>query len=358
MRLDLQPLYQALEVVTRDSTSQGPEDSFQRPLELSAYRLVIAKKRGYIGHCQAYANAHSQSLKRTDETAGKVYVNKSHLTRFRPLGLGAVPANKTFVSFVNSAMAQTSMRLPMNRTQKLTSSDVDGNRIYNEILLNLPAEESGVIFPKLEFLRLKPHHLLHEVGDSLKSAYFCNTGIVSILSVFPDGEFVEVGLVGKEGFVGLPLIAGFQSASSRAVVQVETTVFRIEASALTTIMEQCPTLKRRLDQFSQMASVQVTQIAACNRLHGVDERLGRWLLMCAERVGPTELPLTQELLAQMLGTRRSSVTVAAGKLQKAGLIRYSRGTLDILDRHKLEGTACECYRLMQGQIQIWQQAAR
>jgi CRP-like cAMP-binding protein len=255
-------------------------------------------------------------------------------------------------------MAQTSIRLPINRSQKLASSDLDGNRIHNEILLDLPPEESGVIFPKLELLRLKPHHLLHEVGDSLKSAYFCNTGIVSILSVFPDGEFVEVGLVGKEGFVGLPLIAGFHSAACRAVVQVESTVFRIEASALTGIMEWCPTLRRRLDQFAQMSSVQVTQIAACNRLHGVDQRLGRWLLMCAERVGPTALPLTQELLAQMLGTRRSSVTVAAGKLQKDGVIRYSRGTMDILDRRKLEETACDCYRLMRQQIQMWQQSAR
>jgi CRP-like cAMP-binding protein len=255
-------------------------------------------------------------------------------------------------------MAQTPTRLPIYRPAKLISPDVDGNRVQNEILLSLPSEESGVIFSKLEFLRLKPHHLLHEVGDSLKSAYFCNTGIVSILNVFSDGEFVEVGLVGQEGFVGLPLIAGFPSAASRAVVQVESTVFRIEASALITLMERCPTLKRKLDQFSQMATVQVTQIAACNRLHGVDQRLGRWLLMCADRVGPTRLPLTQELLAQMLGTRRSSVTVAAGALQKAGLIRYSRGNLDILDRRKLEDSACECYRLMQRQITYWQESSR
>lgn len=206
---------------------------------------------------------------------------------------------------------------------------------------------------QVEFVRLKSRQLLHEVGDTLKSAYFCDEGMISILTVFPDGIGVEVGLVGKEGFVGLPLIAGFRSTSTRAVVQMEAKAFRIGARALAEVITECPNLSERLHQFSQMSGMEVTHIAACNRLHEVEERLARWLLMCADRVGTTALPLTQELLAQMLGTRRSSVTIAAGVLQKAGLISYSRGNLNIRDRAQLEEAACICYKLMRDQTLKW-----
>lgn len=209
------------------------------------------------------------------------------------------------------------------------------------------------MFREVEFVRLKGRQLLHEVGDTLKSAYFCNEGMISILSVFPDGTGVEVGLVGKEGFVGLPLIAGFRSAATRAVVQMEATAFRLDARALENLITQCPRLEDKLQQFSQIAGMEVTHIASCNRLHEVEERLARWLLMCADRVGTTALPLTQELLAQMLGTRRSSVTIAAGVLQKAGLISYSRGNLNIDNRFQLEEAACICYKLMREQTLKW-----
>jgi CRP-like cAMP-binding protein len=229
----------------------------------------------------------------------------------------------------------------------------NGNDIHNEILLGLPAKECELLYPKLEFMRLKTHHVLHEPGDSLKSAYFCNSGLVSILSVLPDGKSVEVGLVGKEGFIGLPLVAGFRTAPTRAVVQIEGSVFRVDGETLRGLLRQCPALERRLQQFSQIMAMQVTQIAACNRLHEVNERLPRWLLMSADRVGSDSLPLTHELLAQMLGTRRSSVTLAVGMLQKAGLIAHGRGDVKIIDRQKLEEAACECYGIMLGQIEEW-----
>jgi CRP-like cAMP-binding protein len=235
--------------------------------------------------------------------------------------------------------------------------DGDGNNIHNEILLSLPPRESELLFPKLEFVRLSVHHTLHEPGDTLKSAWFCNSGLISILSVFPDGKSVEVGLVGKEGFVGLPLVAGFRTAPTRAIAQIEASAFRVDSDPLVELLRECPKLERQLQQFSQIMAMQVTQIAACNRLHEVNERLARWLLMSADRVGSNSVPLTQEFLAQMLGTRRSSVSVAAGMLEKAGLITHSRGDVKIIERGKLEDAACECYELMNTQMKEWRAEA-
>jgi CRP-like cAMP-binding protein len=247
-----------------------------------------------------------------------------------------------------------STRLPATVSlQKSAHADGDGNTIHNAILLALSHQEFETLLPKLEFVRLTRGQVLHEVGDTLRSAYFCNSGMVSILSVFPDGKSVEVGLIGTEGFVGLPLVAGFRQAATRAVVQVEGTAFRIDADALAEMLEQFTKLDRQLQQFSQIMTMELTLIAACNGLHQIEERLARWLLMCADRVGSSSLPLTQELLAQMLGARRASVTVAAGILQKAGLIAYTRGRVSIADREKLEQAACECYGLMRRQLKLW-----
>ncbi|MGA8429986.1 MAG: Crp/Fnr family transcriptional regulator [Candidatus Sulfotelmatobacter sp.] len=232
-------------------------------------------------------------------------------------------------------------------------NDGDGNNIHNEILLNLPQKEREALFPKLEFVRLQVNQVLHEPGDTLKSAYFCDSGLISILSVFPDGKCVEVGLIGKEGLVGLPLIAGFRTAATRAIVQIEATAFRVDGATLMAILRDHLILDRRLQQVAQIMAMELTQVAACNRLHEVDERLARWLLMSADRIGSNALPLTHELLAQMLGTRRASVTVSAGILQRAGLIAHTRGDVRIVDRPGLEKAACECYGIMQQQIKEW-----
>jgi CRP-like cAMP-binding protein len=236
----------------------------------------------------------------------------------------------------------------------IPKNDGDGNPIHNELLLNLPRDERQATLPSLEFVRLKLHQVLHEAGDTLKSAYFCNSGMFSVLSVMPDGKSVEVGLIGKEGFTGMPLIAGFHTSHTRTVVQGDGTAFRIDAQSLRTLLPRCPGLQKQLQRYAQLLGVQVTQVAACNRLHDVDERLARWLLMTQDRVGFNELPLTQEFMAQMLGTRRSSVTVSAGVLQKAGLISYTRGKVTILDRRLLEQASCDCYSQMQRQIKEWQ----
>ncbi len=233
-------------------------------------------------------------------------------------------------------------------------TDGDGNPLENQILLALPRPEYEAILPKLEFVRLKLHQVIHEAGETLRSAYFCNSGMFSVLNVMSDGKSVEVGLIGKEGFSGTPLIAGFRTSHTRTVVQAEATAYRIDADTLRALLAKSPKLERQLSRFVQFMGVQVTQVAACNRLHEVNERLARWLLMTQDRVGSEHLPLTQEFLAQMLGTRRSSVTVSAGALQKAGMISYTRGNVTILNRHQLEEAACECYELLARQVKEWQ----
>jgi CRP-like cAMP-binding protein len=255
-------------------------------------------------------------------------------------------------------MRRKTVGAPSRRGQELLHSDGDGNRIHNEILLSLSADESRLVFPKLELVRLRPRQVLHEVGDTLKSAYFCNSGLISILTSFPNGKSIEIALVGTEGFVGLPLVAGFQSAATRAIVQLQGTAFRIDASTLDPLLRQCTGLERRLQQFSQMKAAQISQIAACNLLHEVKERLARWLLMCHDRIGSDTMALTQELLAEMLGTRRSSVTMAAGQLQRAGFIAYGRGEIRIQNRTRLVSAACECYGAMRRQARVWRNEAR
>jgi len=164
--------------------------------------------------------------------------------------------------------------------------------------------------------------------------------------------------VGKEGFVGLPLLVGFNTACTRAVAQIEATAFRVNGETLMVFLPRSSELQQRLRQYSQISAMQITQIAACNRLHEVHERLARWLLMCSDRVGSNNLPLTQEFLGQMLGTRRSSVTVAAGFLQEAGIITTARGDVKIINREKLEDVACECYEIMQLQAAEWRNGSK
>jgi len=244
---------------------------------------------------------------------------------------------------------------PRVRTKSDTqaSPTVDGEVVLNDILLSLPARERDLIFPHLMFMDLPTHVVLHEPGDPIKFGYFLNTGLASVLTVLAEGKSVEVGLTGKEGFVGLPLIIGFTTSPTRTVIQIKATGFRINGKNLTHVIRQTPSLTNLLQRYVQILGMQGTQVAACNRLHEVDERLARWLLMCQDRIGSNFVPLTQEFLAHMLGTRRASVTVAAGILQKAGLITYQRGHVNIVDRPRLEAACCECYGMMHQQNERW-----
>jgi CRP-like cAMP-binding protein len=234
-----------------------------------------------------------------------------------------------------------------------TISGMDGQQMHNEILLGLPRVESAVLFPFLEYVPMPTHHVLHEAGNPITHGYFVNDGLASVLNVMKDGKSVEVGLAGKEGFIGLPLIVGLSTSPTRVVAQVAGSAFRIRASDLKKALRQCPKLQQDLNRFAQTMAMQATQVAACNRLHEVDERLARWLLMSQDRLGGDRVPLTQEFLAHMLGTRRASVTVAAGILQKAGLIQYTRGAVNVVKRAELEDTSCECYQSMVVQSGNW-----
>ncbi len=240
------------------------------------------------------------------------------------------------------------------KTSKPRGYEADGKQVQNKILLDLPGEECGVLFSKLKFVSLPVSTVLNEAGQPIKFVYFMNGGLASILTTAGNGKTVEVGLCGKEGFVGLPLAAGFSSSPTKIFVQVGGNGFRVNAKDFAAVLRKCPQLGGALQRFALELALQSSQVAACNRLHEVDERLARWLLMSQDRLGGDIVPLTQEFLSHMLGTRRASVTVAAGILQKAGLITYVRGAIKIENRAKLEEASCECYRIMVEQIKKWQ----
>lgn len=221
--------------------------------------------------------------------------------------------------------------------------DALNRRVENKILLAIPDDEFRTIRPHLESMELESHRVLHEAHEVLQDVYFPNDGLLSLVVVLADGKTVEAGIVGKEGLVGIPAIAGLSRSPLREVVQIAGDGLRIPATTLRGLLATAPELHRELERFSVVLGLQVAQTAACNRLHEVEKRLARWLLMAQDRVGSELLPITHDFLATMLGTDRPSVSLAAGVLQKAGMIEYSRGSVKILNRAELEKAACECY---------------
>src|SRR5580692_12220654 len=226
-------------------------------------------------------------------------------------------------------------------------SDAAGKAVNNVILLSLPDEEYSLLRPHLEPADLPQYEILHEPGEKIDFAYFLNDGMASLVALSRDGRSVEVGIVGKEGMVGMSLTAGLNREIFRAIMQMAGSGMRIRAEVFQDILLSAPALRSKLGHFGLMHGMQVAQLAACNRLHGIDQRLARWLLMCQDRFDSQLLPLTHDFLAQMLGTGRPSVSLAAGVLENAGLIENLRGTVKILNRKSLEAVACECYGVIQ-----------
>jgi CRP-like cAMP-binding protein len=221
-----------------------------------------------------------------------------------------------------------------------------GKPVSNKILLSISDSDFNSLRPHLEYVRLPNHLVLHETGDRLEFAYFLNRGLVSLVVVMKDGKTAEAGVVGNEGFTGTAAAVGLRRGPLRAVVQVTGDGFRIKVGALQNALESSPNLQMMLNRYAAIRSMQVAQTAACNRLHDIKQRLARWLLMTQDRVDSGALPITHDFLATMLGTDRPTVSLAAGVLQKKGIIEYTRGAVKILNRKKLEESACECYAVI------------
>jgi CRP-like cAMP-binding protein len=219
----------------------------------------------------------------------------------------------------------------------------------NKILAALPGKEYDRLLPHLTPVSLPQGKTLYEMEDRIRYVYFVNTGVVSLVTHLKEGAGVEVGLTGNEGMVGIPIALGDDVSPNQAIIQIADGAMRMGADALREELKGGGLLQTLLLRYALALLKQVSQSAACNRSHHVAERLARWLLSCHDRVEGDELRLTQEFIAEMLGTRRAGVSEAAGILQGAGLIRYSRGHITVTDREGLEEFACECYGVVKAE---------
>jgi len=224
------------------------------------------------------------------------------------------------------------------------------NPAENLLLGSLPSIERERLLSHLEPLTFSLGQIVYEPGERIEYCYFPTTSVVSLLYTTEDGTTAEMGLVGNEGVLGVALFLGGESTCSRALIPVAGEAFRLPAKLLREEFGHAGQLQHLLLRYTQALITQISQTAVCNRLHSVEQRLCRWLLLCHDRKKRSELLMTQELIANMLGGRRESVTVAAGRLQDAGLIHYCRGHIRILDRDGLESNVCECYRIVEDEF--------
>jgi len=223
-------------------------------------------------------------------------------------------------------------------------------QVGNYLLSRLPAEEYGRLLPSLQPVTLSQGEVLYESRGRLDFVYFPTTSVISLLYTMENGSIAEMGLVGNDGVVGVALFLGGDTTPNRAVVQIAGHVLRMSAKVLREEFARRGPFQYWLLRYTQALITQISQTAVCNRLHSVEQRLSRWLLLIHDRTNSEELPMTQEFIANMLGGRRESVTVAAGRLQGSGLIHYSRGQIRILDRKGLEAHVCECYQIVQAEL--------
>ena len=217
----------------------------------------------------------------------------------------------------------------------------------NGLLRALPADEYARLLPLLEPVELGARHVIWQAEAPIRSVYFPRSCVLSLLTPVEHEDPVESATVGREGMAGTPVVLGARTTTVQAIAQVAGEAVRMDAERFVAwLREEDGVLFPLLLRYAQALQEQTAQSVACNRRHGIDERCARWLLMTRDRVGADQFSLTHDFLAFMLGVRRASVTVAAGMLQQAGLIRYSRGKVEILDRERLELASCECYGLI------------
>lgn len=216
----------------------------------------------------------------------------------------------------------------------------------NHLLAALSPVERERIFPHLQLVEMPLGKVLYESGDTLRHVYFPADCIVSLLYVLADGASAELAVVGNEGLVGIALFMGGETTPNRALVQSTGHAYRLSGQRIKDEFHGHGTLQGLFLRYTQALITQMAQTAVCNRHHSVDQQLCRWLLLSLDRVSANQLTMTQELIADMLGVRREGVTEAAGKLQKLGVISYSRGHITVLDRSRLEELSCECYAVV------------
>ncbi len=221
----------------------------------------------------------------------------------------------------------------------------------NQLLAALPREEIDRIVPYLEPVHLALGEMLYEPGQQMRHAYFPLTAIISLHYVTETGASAETAGVGNEGIVGVALFMGGESTSSSAVVQTAGQAYRLEARVLKEEFDRAGLLQKILLRYTQALLTQMSQTAACNRHHSLEQRLCRWLLLTADRSASSDLTMTQELIANMLGVRREGITEAAGNLQRAGLILNRRGHITVLKRSGIEERSCECYAVVKKEME-------
>jgi CRP-like cAMP-binding protein len=266
----------------------------------------------------------------------------------------AVPSSRSISNRHRAAGKQTlQINFPNPKHAAVLQQDI-GRRFMltthqpkdNHLLSVLPKTEWERIAPHLVELDMPLGEVVYESGDRLDYVYFPTTAIVSLLYVMEDGASAEIAIVGNEGLIGIALFMGGETTPSRAVVQSAGQAYRLGAHILKEEFHRAGPVQRLLLRYTQALITQMAQTAVCNRHHSIDQQLCRWLLLSVDRLPSNELRMTQELIANMLGVRRSGVTEAAMKLQDAGLIRYSYGHIEVIDRPGLEARVCECYRVV------------
>jgi CRP-like cAMP-binding protein len=234
----------------------------------------------------------------------------------------------------------------MDTTRNIDTASFGQNRI----LAALPRPELVQLFEVVRRVTLPVKSVLFEPGAAIDAVHFPTDGVISLVTPLHDGAIVEVATIGNEGIVGVPLVP-LSGLAVRAISQVAGHCLRMEATTFLEWSDRSQAFQTLVESYTQALFGQISQAAACNRLHSSEERLSRWLLMSHDRVGRDEFMITQEFLGQMLAARRSTVSVSAGILQRAGLIHYVRGHVTIVDRQGLEAVACECYSVIKAELE-------
>ena len=229
--------------------------------------------------------------------------------------------------------------------------DLPGNFLGNRILRALPSEDLARLLPRLTAVPLRQHDIIYSIGAAIEHAYFVETGLISLLAVSRDGNAIDTGIIGSEGVVGGMVAVSSGRSLSQVTVQISGRAMKVPISVFLDAYRSSTVLQSLVHKHLGVLLIQAQQNAACHALHSVEARLCRWMLQAQDILNSDTLDLTQEFLSHMLGVQRTSVSMIAHSLQNAGLIRYSRGKIHILDRPGLESMACECYRLIKGQVE-------